>query len=718
MKELLTEFLATILKEAGKKRISTSVEDQPPGTVEPTAGGRFRAKQVGTNKVLYWGDKEMALAWARGQKDATGDDGDYRDADIGSNIPKDLWRKGKEASTLGLGATGTTSVIGSTSRATYGRDGSGALLQGEESSAQQALDNGYVKGESWVAPGNPGSCFNENISNEGALILERFPDLTEEQLTEVLFQRTRASVLGKQQSATSSVVGGLKVPKEITDKKEKDIYRSCILAARSARTKHDRSKQGEAILRENGTFSGEVTRSTFGGTAQNKEDLTTAIQEANAIYVYDEELGIVEIPKEQLIEWVQGSGGGENAADTVTLTVDENGNVLYDGWSDKKTLNDIQGNSTLRNEFVKSLEMLDSICGEPPNGKRSDQDDCVRARETIVAGQKSASEIENSYADLTAQMAKYFLDLPIERLSILGTAASKYAGTGSDPGTQEHFNNFAEQMDKFMSGKMPKGRMRTALDKFFTENPELKNVPKAQRLGVYFKALAYVAGEKYEDPKTKELKPVLSADFRKIVDRMAKREKLEMQATGTTIPPALDTAEQLSELRKQAFNVQKQTMEALDKLPATTSNGVQTTLGALLGFEDAMQSLHLDKINTPTPEDGESFIRQILRRNTQLVMEGVAVTPKILRDCLGVDNTAELEDRFELVFTERLTYSDRERTKVSGKTIVIYAINKEGKQIEIGERTYRAKDGPTSPTSTTVSWSGGMQDCFESKSKK
>ena len=105
MKELLTEFLATILNEVGKKRISTSVEDQPPGTVEPTAGGRFRAKQVGTNKVLYWGDKEMALAWARGQKDATGDDGytvggQERDADIGSNIPKDLWRKGKEASQL------------------------------------------------------------------------------------------------------------------------------------------------------------------------------------------------------------------------------------------------------------------------------------------------------------------------------------------------------------------------------------------------------------------------------------------------------------------------------------------------------------------------------------------------------------------------------------------------------------------------------------------
>lgn len=100
MKELLLEFLSNILKEVGKKRIAVSVEDQPSGTVEPTTGGRFRAKQVGTNKVLYWGNEDMALSWARGQKSADSADGvttggQERDADIGSNIPKDLFGKRK-----------------------------------------------------------------------------------------------------------------------------------------------------------------------------------------------------------------------------------------------------------------------------------------------------------------------------------------------------------------------------------------------------------------------------------------------------------------------------------------------------------------------------------------------------------------------------------------------------------------------------------------------
>jgi hypothetical protein len=96
MKELLIEFLQTILKEQ-PGRVST--KDQTPGTVEKTMGGRWRAKQIGTNKVLYWGDEQMALAWAKGKRGDAG--GDTRDASIGSNIPKGLLgRKGKEPSVL------------------------------------------------------------------------------------------------------------------------------------------------------------------------------------------------------------------------------------------------------------------------------------------------------------------------------------------------------------------------------------------------------------------------------------------------------------------------------------------------------------------------------------------------------------------------------------------------------------------------------------------
>ena len=141
------------------------------------------------------------------------------------------------------------------------------------------------------------------------------------------------------------------------------------------------------------------------------------------------------------------------------------------------------------------------------------------------------------------------------------------------------------------------------------------------------------------------------------------------------------------------------------------SSGKQKRLGDLLAFQDARDLLHLDKIDKPT---GPNDIRQIMRRNTQLAMEGIAITPKKLKGCLGVNNTTELEDDFELTFKERYTY-DKDGVKVTGKVVYIYAINKDGELEEIAQKVFRPKQGPTAPTANTVTWSEKMQKCFDSK---
>jgi len=43
------------------------------------------------------------------------------------------------------------------------------------------------------------------------------------------------------------------------------------------------------------------------------------------------------------------------------------------------------------------------------------------------------------------------------------------------------------------------------------------------------------------------------------------------------------------------------------------------------------------------------------------------------------------------------------------------AVNKEGKSREIGQKTYRSKEGPTGKTQNTIEWSNDMQECFDSK---
>jgi hypothetical protein len=97
-------------------------------------------------------------------------------------------------------------------------------------------------------------------------------------------------------------------------------------------------------------------------------------------------------------------------------------------------------------------------------------------------------------------------------------------------------------------------------------------------------------------------------------------------------------------------------------------------------------------------------------------MAGVDVTAESIKGCLGVDNLSEFEDNFETVTDdESFTYDKGTGTLVTGKTIYIYAITKEGKRKFVGKKVYRSKEGPTGKTQNTVEWSKDMQECFDSK---
>jgi hypothetical protein len=95
-------------------------------------------------------------------------------------------------------------------------------------------------------------------------------------------------------------------------------------------------------------------------------------------------------------------------------------------------------------------------------------------------------------------------------------------------------------------------------------------------------------------------------------------------------------------------------------------------------------------------------------------MEGLDVDASTIKSCMDVEDTRELEDLFELEFGSD-EYSYNEDGEVSGKTVIIYALTKDGVKKQVGRKVYRGKDGPTSPTSTTIDWSDDMQKCFESK---
>jgi len=551
----------------------------------------------------------------------------------------------------------------------YGENGSDKLLQNSETS-DAALKNGYVKGKDYVAPGNAGSNFNENISNEASLILEKYPDLSENELAAILFEKVKNTKLGKQQKGTTIESPSKKdrgmVPKGIPSN-QKDIYRSCIISARSGKTKNDRATKGTRRAQEEVNFGNNTERKVYGGTTSDLSNLKSEIESANKIFTYD--IGtdtLYEVPKDIMSKWVQSSGGGENAADTAVITKDENGNLIYDGWSDKKGFNDIQGNSTLNDDYTKSNQRVDEMVSD---GKLSSSV-ADSAKVIISDAKKKSDEIESNYKKA-----------PLKEASYLKT----YKGS-----SRERLVDFVKKQDE-------------GYDKAGTTN-HIQTAMKLYNVNNYDELLDRL----FEEADSGKL----SNDRAKIITRVAEMEKVYIQSNEEILPPGLDTQLILSNARDSALKLQKDTIEQLNQLEGKTKSGKAKRLGDLIGFQETVDFLHLDKINKPK---NENDFESILKRNTHLVMGGVDIPPSNIQDCLGVDDLSDYEDNFEVVTDEQVIKDKETQKYTTGKVVYIYAISKGGKRKFIGEKRYRSKQGPTGKTSNTIQWSKEMQTCFDSK---
>jgi hypothetical protein len=467
---------------------------------------------------------------------------------------------------------------------------------------------------------------------------------------------------------------------------------------------------------------------------------------------------IYEIPKEVLTEWVNGSGGGENAADTVVIATDEKGNLLYDGWSDKKTLGDLQANGTLNNDMVLADQRIDNLI---KNGQ-IDKKDISKAKKIVQDGKDRITTVERGYRTVASLQAKYFLGLPDKQFAALEKSVA------SDKETSKHYTKYSAIVKNVVTGdgkndaksvaiaeqisgvKRKKSKEELQADKYIDDTlqkygeeniadlakneditpEELKMVKKALDAGKAGRA-EYMNDfntewltDKRNQAKIKSTSPlrilnnisitnpdVMSGDERKIIERSATKERDRIKASGEKLPKSLDTQKVLEAMRKEALDLQRDTFKQLDKIAAKTASGKPTTLGNLVAYEEAKDFLHLDKIDLP--KDDKDY-HQILKRNTQLTMEGIDVTPSTLKDCLGVDNTSDLQDHFVVGFDDE-RYQKNKEGFITGKVICLYIVDKNGQKREISPKTFRPKQGQTAPTANTVSWSEDMQKCFDSK---
>jgi hypothetical protein len=224
---------------------------------------------------------------------------------------------------------------------------------------------------------------------------------------------------------------------------------------------------------------------------------------------------------------------------------------------------------------------------------------------------------------------------------------------------------------------------------------------------------------------------LLSADERKILERISetltkaktladsgkKPSVAESKAYGPFVSSVkekknveqLEIKTALKTLRRLTIEFQRDNVEQLNKITVTNQHGDEVKLGDHLEARGIIEMLHLDKIDLPeelTPENEQEYFEKVLVRSTQLVMEGIPVTPVTLRECLGVETLREFERTFELMVDDE-----------DPKTIFVYTV-RDGKRVRVARKQYRSKQGDTGKTGTTIVWEDDMKKCFDRKGAK
>ena len=127
---------------------------------------------------------------------------------------------------------------------------------------------GYEKATgSKPAPGGAGSAFNEIMSGEGVHILKENLDMTEEELARRLYERSKDTKLGEEQKSTVGI-GKKDTPSDIENS---DLWSKCLVSARSAKKKFERTQTRVKRLQESKKFGEAQKTSTFYG-AQSSID--------------------------------------------------------------------------------------------------------------------------------------------------------------------------------------------------------------------------------------------------------------------------------------------------------------------------------------------------------------------------------------------------------------------------------------------------------------
>ena len=519
------------------------------------------------------------------------------------------------------------------------------------------------------APGNAGSMLNEIISGEVADMITENPDLSDEEIIQILEDRFGESELFKQNKG-SKPAGDLKTG-DVPDGKDRGLYSKLLIATRSGRRKHKKALRKA----EQNNFNN-PTVSNYYGHSDSFDAMVRDIQGKEVIG--PDGTPINQTEAEALI---RSGGGGDNPSDTATLVFDEDSDrVIMLFHSDKDSTGAIVAQSSAKAEAEANEKQIDKLVEE---GKiTEEQAEAIKGQNKELV--EDLNDIEKELKPLMIAPAKHFKE------NVSTEEALNSVLTDTDPDGNEDSNKTSTKF-KDLRGK--KGNVKSPIDKYLPDG--VTNPTDEQLLEAFLDFMA--------DPD-KEKEPTQSN-----LDLM---ERLNRRFVGKGAP---DVDEQLEDIRNRTIERQEQFMEEMDEIKINIGDN-QVGLGTFLEGNTAWKQFHLESTNSES-EQGVHKYPGMFETNHA----GNSVDGETLQGCFKgkIKNKNDFITRLEVgKTTAQKGRTGTQKGRTTGSKRIVYAITAEGERIEVGVKVARTKTGKLGKLQTVYQWSDDMKKCFSKTGKR
>ena len=544
-----------------------------------------------------------------------------------------------------------------------------------------ALKYGFkeVEGKFKPAPGNAGSLLNEIISGEVAQMVEENPNLSEEELIDIVYERFGKSPLFTQTTKSkignmsNTIAGGLKVG-DIPEGKNKGLHSKIILAVRSGKRKHKKSQE---VAKKNGFENSKIEN--YYGHSSSFDAMVNDIKGKQVIGPNG-----AEISQEEAEQLIRSGGGGDNPSDTATLVFDKDSNkVIMLFHSDKDSTEALVAQSSAKAEAEANEKNIDKLVEDGKITEEQGQAIKGENRELV----DTLNEIETELKEVVTGPGNYFLK------NVKPKDALKSIMNDENLDGSEDKNKTSSKWNSVISKKT--GKINSNLVKYLPEGADPNNPSEEQALEAFLK---FMSDENKEEEPT--------------ADQVTLMERLNSRFIEKGAP---DIFSQLEDIRNRTLQAQRDFIKNNDEIKLDV-DGQEIGLGTFLEGGTVWKQFHLEAVN-PNSEVGVHKHPGMFETNHG----GLSVDGETLTKCMGGDvkNKNDFIKKFEVGDIEdQKGVSGTQKGKTTGGKQIVYAITSGGDRIEIGQKVMRTKTGKTGKLQTVYNWSKDMKECFEKEGKR